>query len=152
MTDREALPYYVLFVATITVIASLPWEQSLNLWDIALACVAAAVTIIGTIYCYTKNGGKAGYDFIQKAIVLGWVVFFRCILPLLIFTMVIYAVASLFGISAEPTSWINVLVVAILEAVYYQRLGRHLQDTSASKGSQSANSLNSETFVSPANN
>jgi hypothetical protein len=40
------------------------------------------------------------------------------------------------GQSMEQTSWVDVLGMAILLAIYFQRLGRHLKDTNTQDGEQ----------------
>jgi len=129
LTDREALPYFVLFCALIALTPFTPSIQVDNLLHTVGGLARIAIAILGLLYCYKQNGGSSGHDFILKSIVLGWVVAVRCFL---VFTLAFIAIsfcATLFGKGAFMPTWLDFLVVKAFQIIYFQRLGRHLRDT-----------------------
>jgi hypothetical protein len=137
MTDREALPYYAIFMACTTMLGALPMaSQSLTRWDALLAFTGALLTITGVIYSYARNGGRTGYDLIQKSIVLGWVLIIRLLALFIPVAIGVGFLKTSMGQSIDETSWVDVLLVAIFEVIYFQRLGRHLEDTDRRDGEQ----------------
>ena len=129
LTDREALPYFILFGALLALATSLPRIKAFNLWDALDGLAIISITILGTLYCYKQNGGSFGYDFIQKFIVLGWIVVFRCLLVFIPACVIIYICGAFFGVVGDKTTWLDFLVMTAFQIIYYQRLGRHLEDT-----------------------
>jgi len=127
-TDRDSLPYYVLFIASTTLFIGVT-KKSPGGINVLSACINTAISILGIIYSYKKNGGKTGFDFIQKSIVLGWVVFFR-LLPF--FVLSVFAcvfIKKILGHPIESKSWVNIVEISLFSVIYYQRLGRHILDT-----------------------
>jgi hypothetical protein len=128
-TDRDGLPYYILFVASSTFMAGFPMASSDGL-DVLSASAFSVATILGTIYSFKKNGGITGYDFIQKSIVLGWIIVFRCLWLFILAAVVIgYFAKIALGLPLGSSSWIDTVLSVVFMAAYYQRLGRHIQDT-----------------------
>lgn len=129
MSDREALPYYLVFMASVSVASWVTMPPPTTHWHTINNWAGLLIILGGTVFTYAKNGGRTGYDFIQKSVVLGWVITVR-LLP--VFLCGIIGVA-LFkqarGIPVDQTSWADVIYVAVFLMVYYQRLGRHIQDT-----------------------
>ncbi len=139
LTDRDALPYFVIFMGLSTLGSSMPFLSGYNVWDIVSGIVSVVIAICGVIYAYRKNGGKAGYDFIQKFVILGWVVFIRFLLAFVPIIFALYLFFELTGlVSDESTNLFDVVVLAIAEMIFYQRIGRHIKDT---------NKINSEPAV-----
>jgi len=137
MNDREALPYYIVLSAFGALETALPrgGALTLNLWNLLSVFVSTVVFIAGVIYCFRHNGGKAGYDFIQKSIVLGWVVAVRL---LLLYFILCHLAGGLLkgwlGQSYETDSWVDTVLIGVMWVIYYQRLGRHIRDTRRESG------------------
>lgn len=130
LTDREALPYFIIFLGLASLFALLPKLHDFNTWDWVGGGLSFALAIAGIFYAYAQNGGNQGFDIIQKCIVLGWVVGVRCFLVFIPILCVLYFVAiAVFNLSIDETSWFDVLLIAGFEIVFYQRLGRHIKDT-----------------------
>jgi len=134
-SDRDGLPYYVLFIASSTFLADYSLGTS-NGIDALSASINSAVAILGIIYSYRKNGGRTGYDFMQKSIVLGWVVIFRLMPFILLTGFVSYCIDQALGYPIESRSWVSIVLSALFMTFYYQRLGRHIQDTNRHNGEQ----------------
>ncbi len=135
--DREALPYYAVFMACMTFLCALPMDKPYTRWDVLSAVTGTVVTIGGVIYSYVRNGGRAGYDLIHKSVILGWVVMIRLLAIIVPVVAGIVFLKTRLGHSCEQTSWVDVIAVAILEAVYYQRLGKHIGETNRTEGEPS---------------
>jgi hypothetical protein len=133
LTDREGLPYYLIFMAASAFATTLPVDVSQN-QDVYLSALLMFITtIVGVIYCYSMNGGKNGYDFIQKSIVLGFIVFVRCVLPFIAIFVLFYllkgVLEGVLGYSVGTQSLTTHLFNILIEAFYYWRLGKHIQET-----------------------
>ena len=140
LSDREAVVYLLVYSLLLMMAAGIPPETmdecndcGLMAWDYAVVTlVDAGIAIAGIYYIYVANGGKIGFDLIQKYFVLGWVVGIRCLivfLPLWVATLVVSA--EVFGNEWEDRSWYwtHYFLTFLLFAVYFQRLGRHIRDT-----------------------
>jgi hypothetical protein len=134
VSDREALPYLLLFSALEAIALSVPASSEMNKWDIIETILYVIVTIIGVFYVYRRNGGNAGYDIVQKFVVLGWVVAVRYCLAALPVGGVIYFTAYYHGVSGDKTTLFDAVFFTVLSAIYYERLGRHISDTNEKTG------------------
>lgn len=129
LSDKEALPYLLLFCALETIVLSLPAATKTNKWDIIGAITSLSATIFGVLYVYRKNGGKAGFDIIQKFVVLGWIVAVRYLIIMLPVVILLYMAASFFGLTSDETTLLDTFLYTLLIAIYYERLGKHIGDT-----------------------
>jgi hypothetical protein len=129
VTDREALPYFMLFCVLEVLVISFPASSELNKWNIIETILNITITIIGVLYVYHKNGGSSGYDIIQKFVVLGWVVLIRCSIALIFVGSIINLIADYYGMLGDQTTLFDVVCITIVSAIYYERLGRHIADT-----------------------
>jgi hypothetical protein len=134
VTDREALPYLVAFSALTAFVCGIPLVDGFNRWDAISTFVSVMLAIGGIIYAYHQNGGPAGNDLIQKYVVLGWVVSFRFILGAIPAIVAVMIVGDLMGLlSWDSTGPFDVACTFVFEAILYQRIGRHIRDTSSTK-------------------
>jgi hypothetical protein len=111
---------YALADALLTTLArgsGAPWWQVL---------AVAAITGLGTAYCYEANGGADGTDFIARYVSLGWVVGLRvalaCILPIGL------AVAVAVKLAPESELTVKAAVTLLAVAAIYWRMGAHFAD------------------------
>jgi hypothetical protein len=137
VSDREALPYLVLFAALTALVCSLPTIESYNFWDGVSAVLSVATAIGGILYAYRQNGGMAGFDLIQKYVILGWVVFVRFLIVFLPAALVLVIVGAVTGLmSLEFTGPYDVVMIFSAEVIFYQRLGKHVGDTAIDTSKQ----------------
>ena len=120
----------------------IPTGEEVNEFDMVSGVLSVIFAIGGVLYAYEQNGRKEGFDLIQKFIVLGWVVSFRFVLVFLTSVIVLLIVWVVLGI-AEITETIetdgfDVLAVALVELIFYQRVGRHIRDTRNIAGEREA--------------
>lgn len=129
LSEREALPYLIADSVLIAIAMSsfLGGYTSPNLWDFLRDVLAVMTTVAGIIYAYKKNGGNNGYDFLQKYIVLGWVITWRWIL---IFIPLFFIFYMLFGDHESSSSTpLEIAFIFIAEIILYWRIGKHVSDT-----------------------
>ena len=138
VSDREALPYLLLFSALESIALSVPATSKMNKWDIIEAILYVIVTLLGVFYVYKKNGGNKGYDIIQKFVVLGWVVAVRYFLVVLSLGGLIYFTVRYHAPSGDETTFFDAVFFTMLSAIYYERLGRHISETNENNGDQQA--------------
>lgn len=129
LSDREALPYLVLFAGLAAVVYLLPNTEEFNTWDWIQGILSVAFAIGGVIYAYRQNGGRQGFDLIQKYVVLGWVVTVRCVLVFIPCGIALFLLGDSLGLISDETNGFDVLIIAGFEVILYQRIGRHIRDT-----------------------
>lgn len=137
LSDREALPYLLIYTGGIALVTSIPSSDGFNKWDGILAFLSVATTLAGIFYAYKQNGGNEGYDLIQKYTVLGWVVgvrFFLCFIPAMI---IFLTLKEHLGIAFfEGTGPYDVIFIFFTEVILNQRIGRHIRDTKMANKSE----------------
>jgi len=128
-SDREAVPYLILYAGMAAFVYLIPSTEKFNLWDWIGGGLSVSMAVGGVIYAYIQNGGKQGFDLIQKYVVIGWVVVVRCILVFIPIGIALYFLGEVMGVMTDETGWFDFSVMAAFEAVFYQRIGRHIKDT-----------------------
>ena len=129
LSDREALPYLILFSGFAAAVYLFPTTEEFNVWDWIGGGSSVALAVLGVIYSYIQNGGRQGFDLIQKYVVIGWVVAVRCILAFIPCVFAFYFSVDYFGMISDETSWLDTLFFAAFEVIFYQRIGRHVGNT-----------------------
>ena len=132
LTDREVLPYVVVFNVLTSAALMLP-TLSVNRWDVAGAICSILLAIVGTLYVYRHNNGAAGENFLQRWLVIGWVVAVRWAALLVAMLVVLFVIAELVGEISEDTTWYELLVFAFWELIFYGRLAHHVGDVAQRK-------------------
>jgi hypothetical protein len=127
LSEREALPYLVVFVALVTVVGYIP-KPTPNLWDGLEAVWSVLLAVVGSIYIYRQNGGANGQHFLQRYFAVGWVVTLRWLVVIILAAIAFYAVLAAVGADTESTHWYDFLFFAAAEAVLYWRIGHHVSD------------------------
>ena len=135
LSESEALPYWILFNVLVVLGFSVPTLGDFNAWDAINGVMSLLFTICGIYHVYSQNGGASGFDFIQKVVVLGWVVSIRCLLVFIPSMIVFYVFVGILmgGEISENTNLLDVMLTAAFYIIYFQRLGRHIQDTTKSE-------------------
>lgn len=128
LSDAEALPYFI----GSSILVLIPVGGIENVWDFAALFISIVLTIMGLRWAYKANGGAAGFDIIQKVVVLGWILGFRLLLffiiPLLCFLIGI-SIAMPEDATPEKTGVGLVIFGAIAELILWKRLASHIRDT-----------------------
>lgn len=140
LTDREVLPYFIIFIISMSIPFSDSWE-GYNFWDYFDELHLFLIPILGTIYAYLKNNGKNGTYFLQRYLSLGWVLCIRftvlLILILLSFLLIDYFIP---GFLHSNTQWFESLIFLGVQVVYYYRLGFHIGNVAIAFSNKSINS------------
>ncbi len=129
LSDGEALPYLIL-EGVVTALLSLDISsEGLNAFNLGSMFLTVAVLIGGTFHVYEQNGGKEGFDLVQKYIVLGWVVGFRVFLASFPVMIMLVCLLVLANIDDAVSDIVIVICAAMIQVIFYQRLGKHIRDT-----------------------
>ena len=121
LSDREALPYLIIEAVFLSLASYSSGGKISNGYDTLSLCLTIITVIGGTYYVYLQNGGKEGFNLIQKYFVLGWVVSNR-------FAIVLIPVV-IASIAVPQNSSFYLLVGGAIRLIYFQRLGTHIRDT-----------------------
>jgi hypothetical protein len=127
LSEREALPYLVVFAGLSAAVGYIPQTMS-NVWDGLGAAWSIALAVVATIYIYRQNGGADGQHFLQRYLALGWVVSVRWILVLILVAVAFHGTLAAVGSDTESTHWYDFLFLAVVEVVIYWRIGHHVRD------------------------
>ncbi len=127
LTEREALPYYLLMLALMGLVP-LPEEHVIHV-PYVHQLFTTALSLLGLIYAFDQNGGRAGSNFLQKAILLGWVLGLRLIVCLFAIMFVAAGVFVFMEVPTEPNPQVVLVVECVFLFVFYLWLGKHLKDT-----------------------
>ena len=139
LSDREALPYLVLFAAVTALTGSSWFAEEFNVWDGISLALSVGTAIWGVLYAYRQNGGARGFDLIQKYVVLGWIVSVRLLVVFIPTAIVLIAAGEWLGLlSLDRTGPYDVAAVFITEVIFYQRIGRHVRDTAEKPANQAS--------------
>lgn len=129
LPDGEALPYLIANSLFVTLVFAIPSEYYFNIWD-GLEVLGGVIALFwGVHYGYEMNGGTRGSNFIQKYIVVGWVVTFRWFLISIPIFIVFYVILGLSGFYAGETNVFEFALYLALEIIVFQRIGYHIYDT-----------------------
>ena len=105
-------------------------SEGLNAFDLVSMFISVAIVIGGTFHVYDQNGGAKGFDLVQKYIVLGWVVGFRVFLAYIPVMIMLVCLLVLGNLDDAVSDLLIVFCgAAMLQFIFYQRLGKHIRDT-----------------------
>jgi hypothetical protein len=127
LSEREALPYLVVFIGLSAAVGYIPQTMS-NVWDGLRAAWSVALAVVATIYIYRQNGGADGQHFLQRYFAIGWVVGIRWLVVLVLATIAFIATLTALGLETKHTTWYDFMFFAIGEVVVYWRIGHHVRD------------------------
>ncbi|MBA3726938.1 MAG: hypothetical protein H0W86_10925 [Armatimonadetes bacterium] len=124
------MPYAVTFTALSSAAVSLSLLlgsslTGINVWDWLSAGSSFLIGVASTVY--RRNGGSEGKHFLQRMLVIGWVVSLRCLVTFLAIAFLLAAVLG-WGEESDHTTWYEVFLIAVAEAFVYWRIGHHVRD------------------------
>jgi membrane protease YdiL (CAAX protease family) len=134
LTDQEALPYLIVYIAFHSALWLMPGVENPTVWDYLSSGISVILAILAVIYFYIKNGKSAGFDLVLKFVTIGWIVSVRFILVMLLILGLMLLVLPIVDtevdfIFGESTGWFDFLFVAAVQIIFYQRIGHHIADT-----------------------
>lgn len=119
LRDDEVLPYFIL--TCLLLLLPFAYEE----FGLLILAWRVIITFGGILYVYHCNGGAYGFDLVQKFLVLGWIVNIRILLVFLPVFIMLLA----FRLSTETLDGVMLLLVPITDIILFQRIGRHIRDT-----------------------
>lgn len=128
MSDRAALPYFIISTLLLAVSAHIPKEDE-HLWDHIGDLIEIIAILSGTIYCYKANGGARGRQFLQRYFSVSWVVGQR-ILSVMIPALIVYmigVVSAGIALDSPQGAFCQCLFNTALTVLIYWRIGHHLR-------------------------
>ena len=127
LSQREELPYLVVFVALSAAAGYIP-QATRNVWDDLGAVWSVLLAVVGSIYIYRQNGGPSGQHFLQRYFAVGWVVALRWLVVFIGACVAFYGTLAAVGADIDNTHWYDFLFLAVVETVIYWRTGHHVRD------------------------
>lgn len=129
LSEREALPYLVVFTALTALAISFPLYENYNLLDGIATGFSVLFAIFGILFAYQQNGKNEGFDLIQKYVVLGWVTTIRFLIVGIPLGIAASMGAISLGFSMDETNVIDLAFWIGFEGLLYYRIGVNIRDT-----------------------
>ena len=115
-------------VALSAVVDFIP-QATCNVWDGLGSFWNVLLAVVGIIYIYRQNGGADGQHFLQRYLVIGWVVLIRCcVAAIILIAVVFFSTGVAVGGDTEVTHWYDFLFFAAGAAGMCWRIGHHVRD------------------------
>ncbi len=127
LSEYTAFLYLLLFVFFTAILTDFS-DKAQDVWGITTEFVAIGAVVIGTIYCFIKNGGSSGSDFLKRYFSIGWVVHVR--LAVLFFLPVMIVLFFLPDDTNANYSWYDPFLELSFHALIYWRMGFHIGQVS----------------------
>ena len=123
LPENTAFLYLLLYVFFTALFMEMATEPD-SMWDIASDMVAIGAVVIGTVYCFFKNGSARGSNFLQRYFSIGWVVHVRLAVMFFVpfFAVLLILPNGLF----DTDSWYSPLIELFVHVLIYWRIGHHI--------------------------
>lgn len=127
VSDAASFRYFLAIMTfdwlQFTLIATTPTPR-IHPWSTAGAWATFGVTVLGLIYLYRANGGRAGEHFLNRyfplSVTVGWKFVGATLVALWLIPV------ALNGRSQDTVGWTATFVVAFVNVVMFWRIGIHL--------------------------
>jgi hypothetical protein len=127
LSEREALPYLVVYVVLYSVAAYVPLTE-FTVWDTVEGACSVLIAAIGTIYIYRQNGGANGQHFLQRYFAIGWVVTVRWLAVVLLLVLAPYVALAVLDVITDRIEWYDRVLILLAELGLYWRIAHHVRD------------------------
>lgn len=107
-----------------TLIATTP-TPSISPWSTANSWTTFAITVLGLIYLYIKNGGSAGRNFLQRYFPLSVTVGCKFVVAMFLVSWLMPTILA--GQSREVLGWSTMAALAAVNMLMFWRIGVHLE-------------------------
>ena len=133
--DKEAISYIVvtIFLYMLDIELTERWGplEIRNIWNTVNSILCLLITVFGTIYAYSKNGGAQGKNFANKFFAISFVTgihFLVYFLGVMILMLIYwdYVFPDTGDISTTP---FEVFVYTVWYGALYYVVGKHMEDT-----------------------
>ncbi len=105
-----------------------PWSN----FDWLTWFLGTLVLLGGTFFCYTRNGGRNGVQFLERYLSLQWVVGIRWLPLLVAWLVLVIMLARIVGLDAESRPLVFRLSLPFFGALIYSRVGHHIAQVARS--------------------
>lgn len=132
LSDADMFPYLLVttFLYTL-VLFPISWE--VNKWDIIGHLITIIISLYGIYYIYTKNGWRDSKHFLDRYIVLSWVVGIRWILVFFLPIFIVYLIIVQFTIwIPDTTLWQDITLYNLLYILFFYLLGQSMERVNSS--------------------
>ena len=137
VTEKEKLKYMILYGVFYAVAVNSAFSTAFEstYMDAVELLITASIAIFGTYYCYAKNRGGDGRDFVTRFMCIGLPVTVKVailFLPLFVASLIVekaYGIGTQtneFGQSVSYTTWPDLLLNGVLYAVMYLYLAKKM--------------------------
>lgn len=132
-TDKDLLPYLIISIVFYIVLTEINYyfPVNANIADYTMTLLSLIISITGILYAYHCNGRGEGKDFASKFFSIGFVVLIRFLvfsIPLF-FLIIIFEGVRFHDQEEIPTTFFQVIILSIWEALYFYRTAKHIGDT-----------------------
>lgn len=134
-TFRYFLAIMVFDWLQFTLIATTP-TPSINLWSTAGSWATFALTVLGLLYLYRKNGGNTGTQFLQRYFTLSIAVGWKFVVAMFAVLRLIPVVLA--GQSHDTLGWSVTASSTAINILMFWRIGAHLESLSNEADSQTS--------------
>lgn len=130
LPEKDAFRYLLatIIIGLIPIPTRLQSNDSEYNWIIGLA-----LTVAGLIYCYNKNNGSLGWNFLYRFVSIALVIFIRLLVFLspIVFLLVLITLYNDFSdADSQSIEMLFSLLVYLYIPFYYWRVGYHIGDLS----------------------
>ncbi len=127
---RDSLIYIILLMLLITIPSG---NMQIEVFNPIYWVINSVILIIGTIYCYMKNGGDSGKNFLSRHFSITFVVSIRffivlCVLSFIFFFLISLRFESLINFESKGFSYSFKTIFYSTILIYYYRIGKHIKD------------------------
>lgn len=133
LTQSEMKAYVICFaLLNPGWISSIPgfFNSQFSIWHLLWWIISIIILFCGVFYAFKKNGGNEGIDFINKFVILSWIVSCRTfvvIVPILVLISFILHKSKIY--STNPNLAFVYISTTVLGICIYQRVGYHIEKT-----------------------
>jgi hypothetical protein len=135
LSEAAAFRYFLAIMAfdwlQFTLIATTP-TPSISLWSTVGSWATFAVTVLGLLHLYHRNGGSTGRQFLRRyfplSITVGWKFVAAMVVALWLIPVI------LVGQSNETLGWSATVSLAVINILMFWRIGSHLRSLSNEAG------------------
>ena len=126
LSQRETFKY-LLASSALYALSMIQYSNANNM-DTWSGLIAGIVTLIGLFFVYRCNGGDSGKNFLIRYLSIGWVVFVRMFVLLMIPTMiVVFTLQEIYmGGIPDETTIIDLAYMTVIEIIYFLWVAKHI--------------------------
>lgn len=127
LSEAATFRYFLVIMAfdwlQFTFIATTP-TPSISVWSTASSWASFAITVLGLLYLYRKNGGGTGKQFLRRYFPLSVTVGWKFVVAMFVVLWLIPVTLAAQG--NETVGWSTTVALAVINIIMIWRIGFHL--------------------------